>query len=62
MVWLNNETKHGRELAMVNLKYGNEAELDWTYSHAAILVHIPNKTARQLGMIGTSTDSASFIS
>lgn len=47
---------------MVNLKYGNEAELDWTYSHAAILVHIPSKTVRQLGKIGTSTESAVFIS
>ncbi|KUJ14348.1 uncharacterized protein LY89DRAFT_784308 [Mollisia scopiformis] len=39
VTWLN--TAREEEVAMVSIAYGNEAELDWCYSHAAILVTVP---------------------
>lgn len=36
-----------KELAMVNLTYGNEASLEWCYSHAAILVTVPARGERE---------------
>jgi hypothetical protein len=41
IIWLNNSIHEGWEIAMVNLKYGDEASLMWHYSHATILVNVP---------------------
>lgn len=33
---------------MVGMTYGNQAELDWAYSRAAILVTVPPRAVRDL--------------
>ncbi|KAE8442380.1 hypothetical protein EG329_003396 [Mollisiaceae sp. DMI_Dod_QoI] len=52
ITWLNTPREHD-ELAMVTLTYGNQAELDWCYSNAAILVKIPPRAERD-GTTGRS--------
>lgn len=46
ITWLN-KPMH-KELAMVGLTYGNQAELFWAYSRAAILVKVPPRGSRDL--------------
>lgn len=41
VLWLNEAHHEGWEIQLVNLKYGNEASLAWSYSHAVILVDVP---------------------
>jgi hypothetical protein len=39
ITWLNG--KKFKEVQVVRLRYGNQAELKWVYSSAAIMVEIP---------------------
>lgn len=48
IVWLNKPTEDGWDVAMVNMKYGNESSLSWSYSHAVILIKIPPRAERQI--------------
>lgn len=43
-MWLNQPGD--KEIALVRMVYGNQAELDWVYSHAAILVTVPTRERR----------------
>ena len=42
MTWLNDITNSGLEIAAAHMAYGNEVSLAWHYSHAVILIEIPN--------------------
>jgi len=35
----------------VNIKYGNEAEMAWSYSHAVILIDVPKRGEREEALI-----------
>lgn len=40
VVWLN-EWPGAHELAVAFMTYGNQAELDWKYSYAALIINVP---------------------
>ncbi|KAH9209223.1 hypothetical protein DL95DRAFT_428313 [Leptodontidium sp. 2 PMI_412] len=41
VTWLNDPTNSGWEMAYVGMTYGNEASLSFKYSHAIILIDVP---------------------
>jgi len=45
-VWLNGP--RDQEIAFVRMAYGNQAELEWKYSYATIMVEIPKAEERVL--------------
>jgi len=46
LTWLNSANWVGADVAMVNMTYGNQAEMAWHYSHAVILIDIPKRGER----------------
>lgn len=57
VTWLNKATRPGEagwEVAYVNMRYGNNAELAWHYSHAVIFIKVPSRLER--GVVGSSVD------
>lgn len=52
LTWLNSPAQPGSnggaglEVALVNITYGNQAELTWHYSYAVILIEIPKRGER----------------
>ncbi|KAL3419488.1 oxidoreductase [Phlyctema vagabunda] len=48
IIWLNSPSRNGNEIAMVGMVHGNQAELVWHYSHAAIMIDIPAANKRRI--------------
>jgi hypothetical protein len=45
-MWVNQPSD--REVAFVRMAYGNQAELEWKYSYATIMVEVPKAGERVL--------------
>src|SRR4051812_44359720 len=46
VIWLNDPKAAGWQPTFAYLVYGNNASIEWTYSHATILIDIPPRNER----------------
>ena len=46
LTWLNSTNGQGINVAIVNITYGNQAEMAWHYSHAVIPIEVPKRGQR----------------